>query len=445
MMPTRSDNITYTNDVDGMHIIDFNDVESPELLGSLNSTDYPQPGYNHSGWLHDNGWLYVMADETHGTDLKLFDVSDPTDIQFIDTIGPVTRINNISHNPCFQGDLLHVAYYEDGYWLWSVSDPANAQLLGFYDMHSPNPIRFSYKGAWGVYPYLPSGRILSGEMQHGLFVLDIATSRFPLVPCGTRLDRLHVAEPGDREVSIALDLAESSAWPWSVDRRDRSRDAHGHDAELAVEHTLDTRNFAPANGPYAGSVSRRRNRRMDPTTDQDHRTNEPLARRTYELVVGLEVHAQLLTESKAYSSDANAYGDHPNTLVSPVTLGLPGVLPVPNTKVIDHAIRIGLACGCTIAPRMHYARKNYFYPDLPKGYQITQDTTPICTGGKITIKHGGPSTALGVTVLEDGSFEKNIRITRIHMEEDAGKSIHDVDPFNTLVDLNRAGVPWWRS
>ena len=151
----------------------------------------------------------------------------------------------------------------------------------------------------------------------------------------------------------------------------------------------------------------------------------------YELVVGLEVHAQLLTESKAYSSDANAYGDHPNTLVSPVTLGLPGVLPVPNAKVIDLAIRLGLACGCTIAPRMHYARKNYFYPDLPKGYQITQDTTPICTGGRITIN----------TMTPNGASEMDIRITRIHMEEDAGKSIHDVDPFNTLVDLNRAGVP----
>ena len=101
----------------------------------------------------------------------------------------------------------------------------------------------------------------------------------------------------------------------------------------------------------------------------------------YELVVGLEVHAQLLTESKAYSSEANAYGDRPNTLVGPVTLGLPGTLPVPNTKVIDLAIRLGLACGCDIAPRMYYARKNYFYPDLPKGYQITQDKTPICTGG----------------------------------------------------------------
>lgn len=148
----------------------------------------------------------------------------------------------------------------------------------------------------------------------------------------------------------------------------------------------------------------------------------------WELVVGLEVHAQLLTESKAYSSDPNAYGDRPNTLAGPVTLALPGTLPVPNSAVVDQAIKLGLACGSTVAPRMHYARKNYFYPDLPKGYQITQDTTPICTGGAITI------------TLADGT-EKDIELTRIHMEEDAGKSLHDVDPFNTLVDLNRAGVP----
>ncbi len=148
----------------------------------------------------------------------------------------------------------------------------------------------------------------------------------------------------------------------------------------------------------------------------------------WELVVGLEVHAQLLTNSKAYSSDPNAYGDRPNTLAGPVTLALPGTLPVANAAVVDHAIKLGLACGCTIAGQMHYARKNYFYPDLPKGYQITQDTTPICTGGAVTI------------TMEDGS-EKDIALTRIHMEEDAGKSIHDLDPFNTLIDLNRAGVP----
>ena len=148
----------------------------------------------------------------------------------------------------------------------------------------------------------------------------------------------------------------------------------------------------------------------------------------WELVVGLEVHAQLLTRSKAYSSDPNAYGDRPNTLAGPVTLGLPGTLPVANAAVVDHAIRLGLACGCTIAPRMHYARKNYFYPDLPKGYQITQDNTPICTGGSIAIDQADGTT-------------KEIALTRIHMEEDAGKSIHDIDPFNTLIDLNRAGVP----
>lgn len=163
-------NITYANDVDAMHIIDFTDVNAPVLLGTLDN--YPQMGYNHSGWLHDNGWLYVMADETHGLDLKLFDVSDPTDIQFVDTVGTDLGPGSIPHNPCFQGDLLHVAWYEDGYWLWSVADPYNAQLLGFYDMH-PEPYSFSYKGAWGVYPFLPSGHVLISEMQHGLFVLDI--------------------------------------------------------------------------------------------------------------------------------------------------------------------------------------------------------------------------------------------------------------------------------
>jgi aspartyl-tRNA(Asn)/glutamyl-tRNA(Gln) amidotransferase subunit B len=156
-------------------------------------------------------------------------------------------------------------------------------------------------------------------------------------------------------------------------------------------------------------------------------TGAPHWSEKYELVVGLEVHAQLITASKAYSADPNAYGDHPNTNVSVVTLGHPGTLPVANKKVVEHAIRLGLATHCSIAPWMHYARKNYFYPDLPKGYQITQDHTPICTKGFVMIP------------VEGG--EKRIGITRIHMEEDAGKSIHDVDPFNTLVDLNRAGVP----
>lgn len=148
----------------------------------------------------------------------------------------------------------------------------------------------------------------------------------------------------------------------------------------------------------------------------------------YEAVIGLEVHAQLLTKTKAYSSDINEYGAAPNTNVSVVTLGHPGTLPVMNAKTIEYAIRLGIAVDATIAEKQHFARKNYFYPDLPKGYQITQDTTPICTGGHIFIK-------------DENGKEKSIGLTRIHMEEDAGKSIHDIDVYDTLIDLNRAGTP----
>lgn len=148
----------------------------------------------------------------------------------------------------------------------------------------------------------------------------------------------------------------------------------------------------------------------------------------YEAVIGLEIHAQLQTNTKAYSSDKNEYGATPNTNVSVVTLGHPGTLPMYNKTAINFAVKMGLACDSKITQDMIFARKNYFYPDLPKGYQITQDETPICTGGKILIK------------TEDGQ-DKEVALTRIHLEEDAGKSIHDLDPFNTLIDLNRAGVP----
>lgn len=154
----------------------------------------------------------------------------------------------------------------------------------------------------------------------------------------------------------------------------------------------------------------------------------PSIREKYTAIIGLEVHAQMLTKTKAYSNDINEYGAEPNTNVSVVSLGHPGTLPVMNKKTIEYAIRLGLACECEIAPYQYFARKNYFYPDLPKGYQITQDKTPICTGGRIIIK------------TEDGN-EKEIGLTRIHMEEDAGKSIHDVDVYDTLIDLNRAGTP----
>ncbi|HQQ93648.1 MAG TPA: Asp-tRNA(Asn)/Glu-tRNA(Gln) amidotransferase subunit GatB [Bacteroidia bacterium] len=148
----------------------------------------------------------------------------------------------------------------------------------------------------------------------------------------------------------------------------------------------------------------------------------------YEAVIGLECHIQLLTRSKMYSSDIAEYGGIPNTHVSVVSLGHPGTLPVLNKKALEFAVKLGIAVHAEIREENQFARKNYFYADLPKGYQITQDKTPVCNGGFIPIK------------LKDGS-EKQIALTRIHMEEDAGKSLHDIDPFETLVDLNRAGTP----
>jgi aspartyl-tRNA(Asn)/glutamyl-tRNA(Gln) amidotransferase subunit B len=146
----------------------------------------------------------------------------------------------------------------------------------------------------------------------------------------------------------------------------------------------------------------------------------------YEAVIGLEIHAQLATKSKLFCGDANLFGAEPNTNISPITMGHPGTLPKTNAKAIEYAILIGLACGSNIAKDNYFARKNYFYPDLPKGYQISQHTTPICEGGIISIQ------------LPTGA--KNIQINRIHLEEDAGKSIHDISATDTLIDLNRAGT-----
>ena len=147
----------------------------------------------------------------------------------------------------------------------------------------------------------------------------------------------------------------------------------------------------------------------------------------YEPVIGLEVHAQMLTRTKAFCGCPTTFGNEPNTNVCPVCLGMPGTLPVLNTALVDFVIRMGLATHCRIARRSVFARKNYFYPDLPKGYQISQYEEPICTGGYVEVD------------LE-GGIRNKIGITRIHMEEDAGKSIHD-QGADTLVDVNRCGVP----
>lgn len=147
----------------------------------------------------------------------------------------------------------------------------------------------------------------------------------------------------------------------------------------------------------------------------------------YEAVIGLEVHAQLNTVSKLFSGDATNFNALPNQHVGPITLGHPGTLPTMNKKAVELAIKMGLVCGCEISTNNYFARKNYFYADLPKGFQISQHTTPICRGGLVHIN------------TTNGS--RDIQLTRIHLEEDAGKSIHDQDDALTLLDFNRAGMP----
>ena len=148
----------------------------------------------------------------------------------------------------------------------------------------------------------------------------------------------------------------------------------------------------------------------------------------WETVIGLEIHAQLATRSKIFSGASTAYGADPNTQACAVDLGLPGVLPVLNKGAVKMAVKLGLATGCTIAPCSVFARKNYFYPDLPKGYQISQYELPVVHDGELLIE------------LEDGST-KRIGVTRAHLEEDAGKSLHEGFEGVTGIDLNRAGTP----
>jgi aspartyl-tRNA(Asn)/glutamyl-tRNA(Gln) amidotransferase subunit B len=147
----------------------------------------------------------------------------------------------------------------------------------------------------------------------------------------------------------------------------------------------------------------------------------------YEIVIGLEVHAQLQTESKIFAADAASFGGLPNTHISPITLGHPGTLPKLNKKAVEFAMKMGLACNSQITENQYFDRKNYFYPDLPKGYQITQDKTPICVGGGVKVK------------LSTG--EKTVRFHHIHLEEDAGKSLHAEGSTDSLLDYNRAGTP----
>ena len=147
----------------------------------------------------------------------------------------------------------------------------------------------------------------------------------------------------------------------------------------------------------------------------------------YEVVIGVEVHAQLRTKSKMFCGCSTAFGRSPNSQTCPVCLGLPGSLPVINNAAVEMAVRAGLALNCTIGPQNRFARKNYFYPDLPKGYQISQYEAPVCEHGWIEIAVEGTT--------------KRVRIRRAHLEEDAGKNLHGASLGRSLVDLNRAGTP----
>ena len=152
----------------------------------------------------------------------------------------------------------------------------------------------------------------------------------------------------------------------------------------------------------------------------------------YEVVIGLEVHAQLSTKSKIFCSCSTVFGGEPNRQTCPVCLGMPGVLPVLNREVLELTIKTGLAVHCQIAPYSQFARKNYFYPDLPKGYQISQYERPIASDGCVEIE------------VDEGRRQKRIGITRIHMEEDAGKLLHEMEGAvsdYSYVDFNRTGVP----
>ncbi len=164
-------------------------------------------------------------------------------------------------------------------------------------------------------------------------------------------------------------------------------------------------------------------------TVESPRAADSVASGAFEMVVGLEVHVQLLTRTKAFCRCATDFGAPPNTNVCPVCLGLPGALPVLNEHVVDLALRAAIALDCEIHPVSIFARKNYFYPDLPKGYQISQYDRPLATAGRLTTDATGETAA------------STVRITRVHIEEDAGKSVHDRFAGVSAIDLNRAGVP----
>lgn len=157
----------------GLQVYDFSDNNNPQLIASL--TSYPQQGYNHSGWLNENGSIYVLADETHNMDLKILDVSNLNNIEVLDTIDTEKNIDfTIAHNLMVKNNFVYVSYYYDGMYIFNIEDPENSFISGYYDTSTRPHQNFKYQGCWGVYTFLPSGRILASDMQTGFYVFDVS-------------------------------------------------------------------------------------------------------------------------------------------------------------------------------------------------------------------------------------------------------------------------------
>ena len=164
------DNIAFCNAEDALWAVDFNDIEAPVFLGDLSG--YIEAGYNHSGWLRPDGNYYALADETHGTRIKLVDVSDFTDMEIVSWFGTESHPQAIAHNLIFKDNILHVSYYHDGYQVWDTTDPSSPERVAYFDT-SNEPHTTNYRGCWGIYPFLPSGVVLASDMQEGLFVFNV--------------------------------------------------------------------------------------------------------------------------------------------------------------------------------------------------------------------------------------------------------------------------------
>jgi len=170
----RNDTVYAHAGGNGMYVYDFSNVGSPQLIGSLEF--YPHKGYNHAGWLNKAGDTYVFADETSNMDVKIADVTDLTDILIVDTVNTGGDTNSMAHNPIVKGDLVYVSYYMDGLWIYDISNPGNTTVAGYYDLYVGAGDTISSGGAWGVYPFLPSGNILVSDMGSGLFVFDASAA-----------------------------------------------------------------------------------------------------------------------------------------------------------------------------------------------------------------------------------------------------------------------------